>query len=523
MKRNSILKRGMISLLLSALLIGSVPTNAFAEEVAAESEMTDEEAQAAAEAAQAALEKVTPSDIATNIDGKYLALTFPASEVPTGFSVRTIEYQGQSVQIAQMTCKSATIGAEGLTITLAYLTDSDGSNGEFYLCDTTENARMSDMIKIDGKDDSYIIVLDPGDNVVGPDGFTKHNLQWGKKSATAWSLPAETVSDEEDSDGSSADSSEASLFSVKAYAEEESGLLVGAGAELSGEDDGAAVPVDDPDSETEPAAHISGKSGEAAGGAEVNGDASEEKGDAAEASTEVDENAMLALEEIAHTNLSGLIQAQPKEFCLLYAVDESGNLGFYLYDITRGTYQRYVDIPHGESAVIIKYKRLSRSRLLIIVVLVIILVIMLFLFINMMLGKRGRGRDDDFSDDDEDDEDDEAAIRKRVTRKTRAGRTDREDRERLRREEKPVRRKKRESSRRSYEEDEMPVERNRAEDEVDWENMEVTAGIPTKKIRAATDEMTEIEERSASVRRKPSQDYDLDEDFDFEFLNIKKH
>ena len=53
--------------------------------------------------------------------------------------------------------------------------------------------------------------------------------------------------------------------------------------------------------------------------------------------------------------------------------------------------------------------------------------------------------------------------------------------------------------------------------------MEVTAGIPTKKVRAATDEMTEIEESSASVRRKPSQDYDLDEDFDFEFLNIKKH
>ena len=88
---------------------------------------------------------------------------------------------------------------------------------------------MSDMIKIDGKGDSYIIVLDPGDNVVGPDGFTKHNLQWGNKSATAWSLPVETVSDEEDSEGSSEVSSEASLFSVKAYAEEESGVLVGAG------------------------------------------------------------------------------------------------------------------------------------------------------------------------------------------------------------------------------------------------------------------------------------------------------
>ncbi len=518
MKRNGILKRGAISLLLSALLIGSVPTGVYAEEAVenAAEEMSEEEAQAAAEAAQAALETVTPSDIATNIDGKFLALTFPASEVPAGFSVRTVGYEGQDVMLAQMTCKSATIGAEGLTITLAYLTDADGSNGEFYLCDTTENARMSDMIKIDGRDDKYIIVLDPGDNVVGPDGFSKHDLQWGSKSATAWSLPEELPSDEEGSEAASEAEETKALFSVKAYAEEETGLVVGAGA-AGGVNEGEIAPVTDPDSETEPAAHISdsAEGGVAAGDAAVTGDSGEAAtGDAASASAEADENAMLALDEIAHTNLSGLIQAQPKEFCLLYAVDESGNLGFYLYDITRGTYQRYVEVPRGESAVTTKYKKLSRSRLLIIVVLVIIIVILVFLMINMMLGKRLRGR----NDDDDDDYEDEAAIRKRVAKKSKAV-----NREKSRRqdEERPVRRQKREKPRRVYEEeDEMPVERNRAEDEVDWENMEVTAGLPTKKARAATEDNTES---SAMKSRRPAQDYDLDEDFDFEFLNIKKH
>ncbi len=494
MKRNSILKRGMISLLLTVLLAGSVPTGVYAEEAAdsAAAEMTAEEAQAAAEEAQAALEVVTPSDITTNIDGKYLALTFPASEVPSGFSVSTVDYQGQSVMLAQMTCKSATIGAAGLTITLAYLTDADGSNGDFYICDTTENARMSDMIKIDGKDDKYIIVLDPGDNVVGPDGFSKHNLQWGSKSATAWSLPEETVSDEEGSEESSENSSEASLFSVKAYAEEAGDAVIEGGEAAENTGDAAAT---------------------AATAATATA--------ATEASTEVDDNAMLALDEIAHTNSSGLIQAQPKEFCLLYATDESGNLGFYLYDITRGTYQRYVDIPKGESKTTIKYKKLSRSRLLIIVILVIILVIMGFVLINMLLGgKRGRRRDDD-----DDDEVDVKAIRKRVAKKTRS---DYRERESYPDEEKPVRRPKRERVRKNYEEedemDEMPVERNRAEDEVDWENMEVTAGLPTKKVRAATEKHTgKHTENSAQERRRPSRDYDLDEDFDFEFLNIKKH
>ena len=248
--------------------------------------------------------------------------------------------------LAYIVSKSATIGAEGMTVYLAYLTDGNGSNGEFYLCDTTENARMSDLIKIDGANGRYIIVLDPGDNVVGPDGFSQHKLQWGSKTATAWSLPKETVEEEEESTEEVKDAVKDAFLPTKVFAAE---LNLNAG-------EAAAVGIDPTKSR--------------------------DSADAGSDSKEADENAMLTLDAIAHTNASGLIQAQPKEFCLLYAIDESGNLGFYLYDIERGTYQRYVDIPKGESKTLTKYKKLSRMRLFIIIVLAIILVILIFVLIN---------------------------------------------------------------------------------------------------------------------------------------------
>ena len=210
------LKRILAAVIVFSMVLSCSLTLTFADEV--EGEITDgeemgeegaeegmegeggEEGELSPEEALAALETVTPSSITTNIDGKYLALTFPASELPQGFAVKTVDYQGEDVMLAYITAKSSVIGAEGLTVYLAYLTDENGQNGEFYLCDTTENARMSDMIKIDGADGRFIIVLDPGDNVVGPVGFSRHKLQWGRKTAVAWSLPEDTVEEEEDKD-----------------------------------------------------------------------------------------------------------------------------------------------------------------------------------------------------------------------------------------------------------------------------------------------------------------------------------
>ena len=526
------MKSIILGILAFMLITASMPALVFAEEAAAEEEageenggeengeeggeengeegeLSEEEALAMAEAAQAELEKVVPSDIGTNIDGKYIALSFPASEVPEGFAVKTVDYQGQQVSLAYMTSKSATIGAEGLTIHLAYLTDKDGGHGEFYLCDTTENAKMSDMIMIEGAPGKYIIILDPGDNVVGPDGFTQHKLQWGSKTATAWSLP-EDLPEEEDSteEGSKEPEKEASLFGVKAYAAElnlnagEAARSGGAGDVGSGEGEeesnsDAASPMDTDEGK---------QSGEGAG---------------------EDDNAMVALDAIAHTNASGLIQAQPKEFCLLYAIDESANLGFYLYDIERGTYQRYVDIPKGESQTLVKYKKLSRTRLFIIIVLLIVLVIMIIILVNTLINRRN----DDYGEDEEDPE--EEAMRQRAKAKERKniGRGERaylldeepEDEEEFEDDYEDDEEDDEEEDDYEDEEDDEPVAASRtvrhrsithpvqkSEPEVDWENMEITAGLNPKKTNSALE------------KKKREADFDFDEDFDFEFLDVKK-
>ena len=60
-------------------------------------------------------------------------------------------------------------------------------------------------------------------------------------------------------------------------------------------------------------------------------------------------------------------------------------------------------------------------------------------------------------------------------------------------------------------EKEAPMEKNRAESEVDWESMEITAGLNPKKTREAI--------KSAPAKEKPG--LDLDDDFDFEFIKIK--
>lgn len=320
-------------------------------------------------------------------NGKYIARSFPDGEVPAGFSTNTVDYQGEQISVAQMVTKSASIGTEGMTITLVYLTEADGSNGEFYLCDVTENAKMSDLIMINGAEGRYIIVLDPGDNITGPDGFIKRNLSWGSKSAVAWSLPTYSSddededsgkkdkkkdSDDEDDDEDKDSDAKLNLFSVNVYADE----LFTAGA----------------------------------GG-----------GDDADAQEAAEKAMSDYIEEsnIAHTNASGLIEAQPEDFCLLYAVDEEGNVGFYLYDIDQKIYQRYVDIPKGESDTLAKYRKQSRIRLIIIIVMAVALLVMLFILINTLT--RGRDSHSSRSRYDDDDREDISDIRDRMERSRRGG------------------------------------------------------------------------------------------------------
>ncbi|MBO6133996.1 MAG: hypothetical protein J6P05_06655 [Lachnospiraceae bacterium] len=617
MKKNkikySVCRAFYLAFLISALSV-FVPFSVLAEEAETEEGAASEEGGEEAGSEGAAEAGTVPAgQIETNIEGKYLAVTFPENELPMGFTKTSVDYAGTSVDIAELQTKSSTIGLQGLTVTIAYLTDADGSNGEFYLCDTTDNAKMSDLIKIDGADGRYIIILDPGDNVVGPVGFTKRSLQWGGKSAVAWSLPngnssknksgSEKTEEAEETEESEAPGEEesdslSSLFSVKAYA---FGLPSAGSGSMGGDDEGGTQSSVPGDLSSLPAAAV--------------------------------ESAMQELDSIAHTNASGLIQAQPKEFCLLYATDESGNLGFYLYDITGRTYQRYVDIDKGESDTLMKYRKLSRTRLLIIVVLIIVLVIMLFILINTKLavGKRHslKGGDDDRDEMD--------VMRERVAKKEKMGlrrppkslepkseeieeerdvrvsprkrpqigisNQGRDDREAAapqkrvsrdmdaRRENPRIEKRRLSEDVPAYpEEDEhdsivkrqpvrptiprtgpekadmsrervqprqrnVPAERNKDREKVDWENMEITSGLPKKetenalnnggrdgnapdrrpRVRSAevnppqADRPRTQPRREPQARREPlarpqqknrSKDYDFDDDFDFEFIDV---
>ncbi|MCR4891505.1 MAG: hypothetical protein K5989_04925 [Lachnospiraceae bacterium] len=597
MRRNRMWKKVLLSCLTAALLLSTSVTTAFAEEegVLQEEEAGGEEAggeetgdgaaegeeggdgEAAAEGEAAPSGGGAVGTIATNIEGKYLSETIPEAELPSGFSITTVPYGGTNVQIATRTSRSSEhidAGAVApITVTIAYLTNEDGSGGDFYLCDTTDGAKMSDMIKIDGKEGRYIIVLDPGDNVVGPNNFRKMALMTAEgKKATAWKLPKLNSSEEEESGASES----ASLFTVTAYADDFT-IGVGAGADTSGES---------PAAEAEPAA-----GGDEAPAPEDGEAPNTQDGEAPaqpEAAEESADPGMLTRDEIQHTNQAGLVQAQPEEFCLLYAIDQDGNLGFYLYDTAQDSYQRYVDIPKGDSEALVKYKNLSRTRLLIMIVLAVLLVILLFVLLHMILGRKKR-RAYDLMDDDED------AMRERVVKKEQKRiRTDRrgfgyeddyyedyaEDEEPYEDEsyEEDVEEEDYPEDQEDEEEygfsgDPMPIERNRAEEEVDWENVEVTAEpvsrgrrssgranvqpdkgryqdedyedrVPEERPRrggrrAPVEDGDEYSKGSgqrksrghqgAGAGRKGQQeaprgkrpDYDLDGDFDFEFLNLK--
>ncbi len=393
MKKSKLKMKFLISLLIFPLVFQLMLFPAFAEEVAEEEAVEGSEDMEGVpedgeggdpEAAEESEGGIVPGTVQAD-NGKYIAVSFPDSIMPAGFTSTTVPYEGTEVKLAQMQTNSTTIGAEGMVVTLAYLTDEGGANGDFYLCDVTENAHMSDMIMVHGVEDNYIIILDPGDNINGPDGFTKRKLKWGSKTAVAWALPEDTASEEEEKEEKEEEEEEdkesRSFFTERVYADELPGVGAGAGGGSDEIDEAAEKAMSD----------------------------------------------YIAESDIAHTNAAGLIQAQPDDFCLLYAVSESGDVGFYLYDIKFKTYQRYVEIPHGESATLAKYRKQSRIRLFIIAGLILVLIVLVFLLINTMLRTRRGGvnegyrereenirvrhrrrvREEEEEDEDEEDEEDD--------------------------------------------------------------------------------------------------------------------
>lgn len=310
-------------------------------------------------------------------NGRVIAAAFPSSILPEGFHKSSCTYEGQNIEIAFM---DNDYNGE---VVLAYLADADGSNGDFYLCDIN-TANMTDFVKIDKGDGRYIVVLDPGDVIVAPTGFKRGTVEWNGKSIIAWSLPTED--DEDESKSSIEDSIVEAFAPVKIYAAGAGDmgtlddLISGGGSS----DDNQEAEVPEESQEVE--------------------DSSDESAEEAQAteSHSVDDDA---------EDGSRIVSANPAEFILLYAIDETGTVGFYLYDTVGETYQRYVAVAGTDKETIEHYKNSSRIRLIIIAVLAVIIVVMIFVIVNLLIQGRDsyddEDEDDDDDDEDEDDEEDE--------------------------------------------------------------------------------------------------------------------
>lgn len=140
--------------------------------------------------------------------------------------------------------------------------------------------------------------------------------------------------------------------------------------------------------------------------------------------TELTDNPIQVSEEMAEmegTTTEPTSEAEPVkvedldeevEFYLIYAMNQNGEEGFYLYDIVEDSYQRYVerDTSYDLDQSYFKYKDMAHKRFGIICVLAVLLVIAVFTVVNLFLQNRelkAELDDDDEDDMDEDDDDDE--------------------------------------------------------------------------------------------------------------------
>lgn len=113
------------------------------------------------------------------------------------------------------------------------------------------------------------------------------------------------------------------------------------------------------------------------------------------------------------------------EFYLLYAVNNVGTEGFYLYDIVEGTYQRYVerDTSYELDQSYFKYKDVAHRRFAIMCVMACLLVIAAFCIINLIMRNRelkaDLGEDDEEDEDEDEDDEDEEELKENVRKKDR--------------------------------------------------------------------------------------------------------
>ena len=146
-------------------------------------------------------------------DGTKVVSTVFADEfMPALFHKTTVTYEEQMVEAAQFDMGD---------IILLYVTDTSGNNGTFNIYDK-DTGTLSDFRKIDGIENRFIIVLPTDETAAVPAGFTKATLQWNSQTLEAYMITSTdgAADSEEDAAVSADDVSSADFFLLYAISSE---------------------------------------------------------------------------------------------------------------------------------------------------------------------------------------------------------------------------------------------------------------------------------------------------------------
>ena len=131
--------------------------------------------------------------IAINGTEKMISTTFPNEILPVGFHKADFTYQEQMLESAQFDMGD---------MTLLYVTDAGGANGEFCIYDQATDT-FTDFVSINGIESRFIVIMIPDESVVVPDGFIKATLQWNGKTLTAYAINGSSTGADAEGEGSS--------------------------------------------------------------------------------------------------------------------------------------------------------------------------------------------------------------------------------------------------------------------------------------------------------------------------------
>lgn len=125
-------------------------------------------------------EVVQPTDlemameVQVNGDTLYLWKSLQNVNLPEGFTVKTIVYNGEQVQAASR---------EDLDMTLLYFTNSEGANGKFFVYNGYDVFYVYQLLTIGAN--TYIPML-PGEEVIFPEGYEKGEQLIEEEAVFAW-------------------------------------------------------------------------------------------------------------------------------------------------------------------------------------------------------------------------------------------------------------------------------------------------------------------------------------------------